>query len=184
MSEEDSILDDIMSSLQADSEAPKLVGKRGRRASLTRAQVETIKLDTRPNDIIAMVYGVSPATVYRAKHHDYRTAEEDGAHSYVPSPRGRRLKSGRVLEKEERAAIAADLSPAKQVAHAYGVSVSYVYKIRHEHGTSNDRRRQLPLPREVIDAIKASELGDDELSALFDISVIVVRDIREASDEE
>jgi len=92
--------------------------------------------------------------------------------------------SGRVLEKEERAAIAADLSPAKQVAHAYGVSVSYVYKIRHEHGTSNDRRRQLPLPREVIDAIKASELGDDELSALFDISVIVVRDIREASDEE
>lgn len=184
MSEEDNILDDIMSSLQEATEAPKLIGKRGRRASLTRAQVETIKLDTRPNDIIAMVYGVSPATVYRAKHHDYRTAEEDGAHSYMPTTRGRRLKSGHVLGDEERAAIAADLSPAKQVAHAYGVSVSYVYKIRHELGTSNDRRRQTPLPREVIDAIRASEVGDDELAQLFDLSPLVVKSIRSGYDQE
>ncbi|QIG66875.1 hypothetical protein EVB41_045 [Rhizobium phage RHph_TM3_14A] len=182
MNNEEEMLESILSSLQ---EVPKrLHGKRGRPALLTRAQVDEILLSSQPVDVLALQYGVSVSTILRAKNHGYITAEEDGAHSYFHRTRGRRMLDGSTLDEETRARIAADMSPAADVARTYGVSRSYVYNLRARYGTSSDIRRRGPLPREVIEEIHKSDLEDEKLAHLFNLSVAVVRAVRSMQDGE
>jgi len=171
--EDEAYYDDILADMRKVRE--KRIVKRGRPARLSRDQVEYIRGDQRKNSALAEELGVSPATIARARTQGYVTADEDGAHSYSWNKHGR-------LTDDDKQTIAADPSPAAMVAKTYNVSQSYVYAIRREFGM--DRRRQSPLPPEVMNEIITSELPSERLASLLGVSIAVVEYVRDRDGKE
>lgn len=145
-------------------------GRRGRVPLLSREQVDKIKDDHRPVDVLAQEYGVSASTIIRAKRHIYSTVEDNFAHSYNT------LQGKNTIPKMKLEAIANATGQAKVVAREFGVSPAYVYLLRRQYGTQ--RKRQSPLPPEVIDIIIASPRPVEELAKQYSLSVPVILMIR------
>src|SRR6478735_7207490 len=144
---------DPMAELLAEiNEGEKPIGKRGRRAVLSRDQVENIRGDERPLADIAEELGVSKSTVHRAKAHTYRTAAENGAHSY-------RLPHQRQMPAEQQREVAADPRPAAQVAAEYNITRAYVYMLRTKF--NGPPKPKGPLPDEVIEFIVNSDADNE-----------------------
>lgn len=161
---------DPMEELIAElNEGEKPIGKKGRRAVLSRAQIENIQDDERPVAVIAKELDVSVSTIHRAKHHGYRTAAENGAHSY-------RLPHQKQMPEEQRVAIAKDPRPAKDVANEYNVTRSYVYMLRTKYNGPPPEKG--PLPEEVMNEILTSELDNEAVARRLSISPTIVRLIR------
>jgi plasmid maintenance system antidote protein VapI len=176
MSNED---DDILAEIAATLGNERLItSKLGRKAKLTRTQVDEILLSNDMAINLAVRFDVSVSTIVRARRHQYVTADEQGHHKYRKTRQGRKLATGDQLDDDTRAKIAADPSPALNVAKVYGVSRSYVYHLRTQYGTNDMTGRRGPLPPEAIQEIRKSELDDAELAQILDLSVAVVRAVR------
>jgi len=165
-----------------EEEPPLKRIKVGRPAILTRAQVEEIKDSVQPIDVLMLRYSVSRATICRARHAKYVTAEEKGAHSSSGVGRGRRLMSnGKRLDHEDKLKIAADPREAREVADAFGVSLAYVYKLRVLHG---GRQHNSMLPHEVMQHILTSKQSSDVLATKLHIPKLVIEAARRVYGKE
>lgn len=153
------------------NEFEKPIGKRGRPAKLSRAQVEHVQTHELSTRKMAKEMGVSPATIQRAREHGYRTAAENGAHSYVT-----RAPDRRRLHPDELRAIAEDTRPASKVAAEYNISRAYVYTLRTKFNGPPPPKGL--LPQEVIDYIVTSHMDNEALARRFDLSPTIVRLVR------
>jgi hypothetical protein len=175
--------------------------KPGRVPKFYRDEVEQIKQDTRRIEDIAASWGVSFDTIQRVrqagrfKHVPYIPRDEiDRRVNYLtgepvqptmsefpvpPSPkRGRPFGSGRrePMNDEEKLAIATDPRPPRDVAQEYGVSTSYVNKLRRQ---AFDARRGA-LSKGTIEAIRADERPHAVIARSYRVPIALVEHIKSA----
>ncbi len=162
-------IDEMEELINLLNEGEKPIGKRGRRAVLSRDQVDYIQSEPKSLRALAKELDVSPTTIQRAREHGYRTAAENGAHSYVPNTDRRRL------HPDELRAVAESNKPASEVAAEFNISRAYVYILRKKF---NGLKPRPPLPHEVIQDIITSELDNDALARRYSISSTIVRLVR------
>lgn len=167
----------------------------GRLPLFYRHEVERIKADPRSDIAVAEAEGVSRITIARVRETGKykgipyiprdeidREAQARGEqpHMYdqykVSHMRGRRTVAGAEPPSEDmRRAMAYDKREAAQVAAAYGVSKSFVYKMRNKFGVRWVRVDPLsPFQRQRFDALKHTR-DVEAMSRALNLPALVVQ---------
>lgn len=167
----------------------------GRLPLFYRSEVDRIRADTRSDTAVAEAEGVSRLTIsriretgkykgipYIARDEVDREAQARGEQTHMVyqyrkrTAMGRPPVSGRLPPNDdERKAIAYDKREASVVAQAYGVSRSFVYKMRNQFGVRWVRVDPLtPFQREKFEALKHTK-DVEALSRALNLPALVVQ---------
>lgn len=153
--------------------------KRGRKPLFTSQEVDEIQRDVGTLEELAMRWRASRATIARIRSYAYEyagvdKAEKSRTHKVVT--RKVHARPSRLGEETLRA-IAEDTRSQREVAEHWGVSIPYVAKLRAKYGTTHAPRFLISTMSDHY--ISHSEKSDEELAAIYQVPVAIIRRIRD-----